>query len=276
MAKPIQIIERGGYTVTIHTRSKVTVTGGKLGSKPQNVSRLLGAGDSNPKTKKNKVVTKGLSLAPFKLAGIGNVCPFAVTCPNSCIGEHSGKGSEENVQRARIAKTVVYYLARDWFLAKLNTELARFRKSQPADVVVGVRLNMFSDIPWEHHGVIDAHPAISFYDYTKSPRRWGQVRPNYWVTFSFDGTNIETARKVLAAGGNVSAVFYNEGDYRRCGRYAHEQNLPADFLDAVVIDGGVSDWRPDDPRGVVVGLRLLARTYVSRNAAIREGFAVAC
>ena len=47
-------------------------------------------------------------------------------------------------------------------------------------------------------------------------------------------------------------------------------------MGADVIDGGETDWRPDDPKGVIVGLRLLARTYASRNRAIAEGFAQAC
>lgn len=267
---------RSGYTVTLVSRSHAIVSGGLLGDKPANVRTLLGKGDSNPKTKKNTVITKGLSLAPQKAAGIGNVCPHAVNCISSCIGVHSGKGSEENVKRARIAKTVVYYLARKWFIAKLRSELKRFRASYPADIVLGVRLNMFSDIPWEHFGIMEDFPGIMFYDYSKNPRRTGQVRPNYWVTFSYDGTNGEHARQVLAHGGNVSVVFYNPGDHRRCGKYAHQQTLPEEFMGADVIDGGETDWRPDDPKGVIVGLRLLARTYASRNRAIAEGFAQAC
>ena len=273
---PLKINDpRTGYTVTVLSASKVVVSGGKLGDKPQNVSTLLGKGDANPKTAKNIVVTKGLSLAAHKLSGF-NVCAFAKTCIRSCIGVHSGKGSEENVQRARIAKTVVYYLARPWFLAKLNKELHLFRKAYPLDVKIGVRLNMFSDIPWEHHNIMGNHPNIEFYDYSKNPRRAGQLRSNYWVTFSYDGTNLEHALKILSEGGNVSAVFYNQGDHRKCGKYAHEQTIPTEFKGYPVIDGGKTDWRPDDPRGAWVGLRLLARTYKSRNDAIADGFAISC
>lgn len=176
-----------------------------------------------------------------------------------------------SVKQSRAAKTVLYYLARGWFLESLDRELSNFRKRHRG--TIGARLNMFSDIPWEHHGVMDNHPDINFYDYTKSPRRWGQVRGNYWVTFSYDGTtaNANHAQAILENGGNVSVVYYD--DDGKCGKAAHRQTLPSSDLGYDVIDGGVTDWRPDDPRGVIVGLRLLARTYASRNEAIGNGFA---
>lgn len=263
-------IQKHGYTVVLHTRNRATVSGGRL-PKPVGVAKLLGDGDLNPKTAKNEVVTMGLSLYPADGIGFGNVCPFAKTCVKPCLA-HQGQGPVPAVAGARVAKTVLWYLARDWFLDKLNRELAAFRAKYPPDTVVGVRLNMFSDIPWEHYGVIDAHPGISYYDYSKNPRRWGAIRPNYWVTFSFDGTNWEAAENVLRSGGNVSVVFY-EHLAKACGKAAHKQRLPTHWRGFPAIDGGKTDWRPEDPRGVIVGLRLLARTYDSRNAAIESGFA---
>jgi hypothetical protein len=262
-------IEKHGYTVVLHSPNRATVSGGRL-PKPTGVGKLLGEGDLNPKTAKNEVVTMGLSLYPADGIGFGNVCPFAKVCVVPCLA-HQGQGPVPSVAGARVAKTVLWYLAREWFLAKLNRELSRFREKYPPDTTVGVRLNMFSDIPWEHYGVIDANPGVSFYDYSKNPRRWGAIRPNYWVTFSFDGTNWEAAERILRAGGNVSVVFYEHGG--KCGKAAHKQRLPASWRGFPAIDGGKTDWRPDDPRGVLVGLRLLARTYDSRNAAIDSGFA---
>lgn len=265
-------IEKHDYTVVLHSRNKATVSGGRL-PHPVTVSKLTGKGDLNPKTAKNEVATLGLSLFPADGIGFGNLCPFAVTCVKPCLA-HQGQGPVPSVMGARVAKSVLWYLARDWFLAKLNRELSRFRAAYPPDTIVGVRLNMFSDIPWEHFGVIDAHPGIQFYDYTKNPRRWGAVRPNYWVTFSFDGQNWEAAERILNAGGNVSVVFYDDSPGAKCGKAAHRQSLPDYWAGFRVIDGGKTDWRPDDPRGVIVGLRLLARTYASRDEAIGSGFAV--
>jgi hypothetical protein len=139
---------------------------------------------------------------------------------------------------------------------------------------------MFSDIPWEEHGVIDAHPGVSFYDYSKDPSRFGMIRPNYWVTFSHDGLNTENCLRVLRAGGNVSVVWHTTEDDLRtvfgtpaaCGKAAHRQLLPQTWNGFEVIDGGETDWRWEDPRGVVVGLRLLAKDYRSRGLAIRSQF----
>lgn len=269
--KPLQIIRKHGYTVTIYSRSYAVVSGGIL-PHAIGVRNLLGDGDLNPKTEKNEVPTMGLPLYPYNGIGFGNVCPFAKTCIKSCLA-HQGQGPVPSVAGARVAKTVLWYLARGWFLAKLNRELSAFRAKHPADVTVGVRLNMFSDIPWEEYGVIDAHPGITFYDYTKNPRRWGAVRANYWVTFSYDGQNDGDALRVLNSGGNVSVVFYLETDDAACGKAAHRQPLPASWKGFRVIDGGRTDWRPADPWGVVVGLRLLARTYENRENGISTGFA---
>lgn len=263
-------IARHGYTVKIVSALVAVVSGGRLPF-PVTVRRLLGEGDANPKTAKNAVPTRGLSLFPADGVGFGNVCPFAKVCVKPCLA-HQGQGPVPSVAGSRVAKTVLWLLARDWFLSKLNRELAAFRAAHPADETIGVRLNMFSDIPWEHFGVIDAHPGIMFYDYSKNPRRYGFLRLNYHVTFSYDGHNWEAAERILKMGGNVSAVFHNNGPGAKCGKAAHRQSLPTTFRGFPVIDGGETDWRPEDPRGTIVGLRLLARTYQSRNEAIESGF----
>lgn len=263
-------IERHGHTVVILSPNVATVSGGRLPF-PVTVRRLLGEGDANPKTAKNVVPTMGLSLFPADGVGFGNICPFATVCVAPCLA-HQGQGPVPSVAGARVAKTVLWLLARDWFLSKLNRELSAFRAAHPAEDTVGVRLNMFSDIPWEHFGVIDAHPGIMFYDYSKNPRRFGFVRLNYHVTFSYDGHNWEHAERILNLGGNVSAVFHNATPGAKCGKAAHRQHLPTTFRGFPVIDGGKTDWRPEDPRGTIVGLRLLARTYESRDGAIASGF----
>ena len=284
-AKFSETIVKHGYTVQILSPNVAIVSGGfredgsPILSQPFRISKLLGEGDANPKTEKNDVPTMGLSLYPETGAGIGNVCPFATVCVKPCLA-HQGQGPVPNVAGPRVAKTVLWFLARDWFLAKLRRELENFRKRESADII-GVRLNMFSDIPWEYYGIIENFPGIMFYDYTKNPRRVGMIRPNYWITFSYDGTNDKHAENVLRNGGNVSVVFYNEpstllaehGSAAACGKAAHRQVLPKSWRGFPAIDGGKTDWRPDDPRGVVIGLRLLARTYDSRNDAIESGFA---
>ena len=258
------------YTVEIVSPSLAIVSGGRLDT-PVTVSTLLGDGDANPKTAKNIVPTMGLSLAPHKMAGIGNTCAHAVNCQVSCLAE-TGRGKMSTTRRSRIAKTVVWMLEREWFLSKLNRELHAFRAKHTGEI--GVRLNMFSDQSFESFGVVDLHPQIQFYDYTKNPRRIGTVRPNYWVTYSWDGRSEtwEIAQAALADGKNVAVVFYNVDG--KCQKSAHKQALPSTFRGIPVIDGGATDWRPEDARGVIVGLRLLASRVADRQSAIDAGFAV--
>lgn len=265
-----QLAEKYGYEIETVNRNVARVRGGLLGETWQNVGRLLGAGDSNPKTKKNNVTTYGLSLTPEKIAGVGNLCPMARNCVRSCLN-FQGQGSVPNVHRSRVAKTVAFQLARGWFLEKLNREIELRRKRHCG--ILGLRLNMFSDIPWEKLGVIANHPNCTFYDYTKRHNRAGWIADNYNVTFSYDGTNKTEALRVLESGNNVSIVFYDNLPGAKCGKAAHRQQLPKTWNGFTVIDGGKTDWRPGDPRGVIVGLRLLAKSYHSRNLAIESGFA---
>lgn len=258
------------YSIEIVSPRVVIVSGGRLET-PVKVSNLLGDGDNNPKTAKNIVPTMGLSLAPHKMAGIGNMCAFAANCEVSCLAE-TGRGKMSTTRRARIAKTVVWMLARQWFVAKLNRELSAFRSKYTGEI--GVRLNMLSDQSFESFGIVDLHPDITFYDYTKNPKRIGLIRPNYWVTYSWDGRP-ETwaiAQAALENGKNIAIVFYNLNG--KCQKSAHKQSLPTSFRGIPVIDGGATDWRPEDTRGVIVGLRLLASRVADRQSAIDSGFAI--
>jgi hypothetical protein len=124
---------------------------------------------------------------------------------------------------------------------------------------------MLTDQPFEKFGLSDRHPDWLLYDYTKLHNRAGWIRENYYVTFSYDGTNLREALRVLEAGNNVAVVFYDNTPGAKCGKAAHRQQLPKTWQGYPVIDGTITDWRPEDPRGVVVGLKLLAKTWQSRN-----------
>jgi hypothetical protein len=90
-------------------------------------------------------------------------------------------------------------------------------------------------------------PQIQFFDYTKIRSRMRRFLSkedwpaNYHLTFSVDATNHDHTRSVLAAGGNVAAVFWPE--------------LPTTWSNYPVIDGETHDARFLDPEGVIVGLK---------------------
>lgn len=82
-----------------------------------------------------------------------------------------------------------------------------------------VRLNVYSDIPWElffpdmldHFEAKYGHDihrgGLWFYDYTKVPGRGPKPRPNYDLTFSYSGGNLNAVREALAGNMRAAVVF---------------------------------------------------------------------
>ncbi len=230
------------------------------------VSRLLGDGDKNTKLRKNGMTEEwlsyGLSLSPANEAGLLTMCPHAHSCAVSCL-DHTGFGGiHQNVHIGRIAKTIAWQLQREWFATRLHHELElRNSKATALGKQICVRLNMFSDIPWERRcpEVFHAFQDIQFYDYSKNPRRSGQLLSNYWVTFSRDETNEDQAVSHIRAGRTASIVF--------------NRTIPAEYLGIPVVCGEDTDLRFSDPRGVWIGLTFKGRNH-DREHAIASGFCV--
>lgn len=120
-----------------------------------------------------------------------------------------------------------------------------------------MRLNVLSDIPWElvlGHVMEWYGQECAFYDYTKVAGR----RPPaaYDLTFSFSGTNQQLAINELEADRRVAVVFL--GMKQKGGRwepFRYGAQLPRTFWGRPVVDGDISDLRPLDPPGCIVGLR---------------------
>ena len=253
--------------------------GGKRQQKTVTVSRLTQPGDGNAKLRKGKeAYTVGLSLAPVGSGGIGNTCPHASTgCSSACLDETGMGFVFLSIHVARVAKTAVFYRDRVWFIRQLTKEIAAAeRKAEKLSKPLAVRLNVFSDVQWEKIApeLFSAFPAAAFYDYTKHPRRAGQLLPNYWVTFSRSETNHDDALQILASGGNV-AVVWDTGKTSK-GHASGDFVLPATWNGFPVIDGDETDLRYDDPKGgYVVGLKLKSASAVQRLQAVSSGFAIA-
>jgi hypothetical protein len=152
-------------------------------------------------------------------------------------------------------------------------------RSYRADTMPLVRLNVFTDLPWESMvpELFEAYRDVQFYDYTKLP---GRITPkNYDITFSFAGTapNVEAMdSEIRNHGRRVAVVFAATTLRRRKGtpgvlipktptfqrrapgatkRSRHYVPFPPTFMGLPVVDGDVSDMRPYDPAPVFVGLR---------------------
>jgi hypothetical protein len=129
---------------------------------------------------------------------------------------------------ARLARTIVFQLARDWAIETIARQLTNSQKTADRlEQTLFFRGNMLTDYPWESTGLVDNFPRVRWYDYTKNPKRAGRLRSNYWVTFSRGSSNDNAVREVLERGCNVAMVFHNENG--KCGRYAHKQTLPANI-----------------------------------------------
>tara|TARA_Y100000593_G_scaffold7131_1_gene13419 strand:+ start:3474 stop:4313 length:840 start_codon:yes stop_codon:yes gene_type:complete len=240
------------------------------------VNNLLQDGDGNTKLRKNKkrgFKTVGLNLAPAKLAMVGNTCPASTKgCRESCLDNCGLRAVFTSIHMGKIARTVLWFKDRKRFLEMLDDELERKRYSaERAGDRLAARLNVFSDIPFEKHGVMDRHPEIEFYDYTKRPKRFGQVRPNYWVTLSRSENNETQCLYALSQGANVAVVFASiEGK--------QFTTLPKTWKGFPVVVGDESDLRFQDPRGRtrgrVVGLELKAPNNQLYQKAIDSGFAL--
>ena len=190
-------------------------------------------------------------------------------------------GVRESIKLARVWKNGLYYRDRSACLEALRRDLERFkRKADNEGNRLACRLNMFSDIYWERHGILADFPDVQFYDYTKHPGRISarnMLLPNYHVTFSRSETNEQHVIRALQSNCNVSVVFADRG--RPCvGNRSHLQRLPKTWKGYRVVDGDVSDLRYEDPvgrsRGCIIGLRLKAHSYSARATAVNSGFAV--
>jgi len=193
--------------------------------------------------------TFGLSLAPSDMSGF-NTCPMASpACRLACLGKESGRAHCGNVKAARIRKTRWYFEARETFLNQLRTDIGfAIRNAERAGLIPAFRLNVFSDIRWEGHGIPQNFPNVQFYDYTKLTNRVN-IPTNYHLTFSRSESNVDDVYRALVMRYNVAVVF--------------RHTLPTTYMGVPVIDGTVTDLRFTDPKGVVVGL--LAKGKKAKN-----------
>lgn len=209
--------------------------------------KLLSERDTNPKVAKNNKLgwaTAVMHLSPSDTSGVMNVCPKASAgCREACL---HWAGHQFSVKyRARVARTVFFHEDRAGFLAQLEREIAaHVRWAEAHDLHPAVRLNGTSDLTWEKiaPSLFSIFTDVQFYDYTKMLNRLrGDLPVNYHLTFSLSEDNEDEALEALARGFNVAAVF---------------EHVPETFLGRPVIDGDEHDFRPADPEGVIVGLKV--------------------
>ena len=166
---------------------------------------------------------------------------------------------------SRLRKTLYWLQHRELFLAQLKKEIAALYDRVTAEgFELIIRLNGTSDIRWEKHGIPQAFPHITFYDYTKIPGR--KVPANYDLTYSYSGAQAfkPLVDRALAAGDRLAVVFRSQKLVR--AKLAAGET----FLGLPIVDGDDSDVRHLDPRGVVVALYAKGRARKDRGPFVQD------
>ncbi len=209
--------------------------------------RLLSV-EQDAKTRKGSKrgwLTGVLYLAPADEGGTGyNLCPMSTDeCREGCLYGAGMAGVFPAIKAARIAKTRSYIADPRGFVDQLRLDIQEIvRKADAREMIPAVRINGTSDIPKLAMRLAREFPDVQFYDYTKIPRAWDRVLPNYHLTFSFSGENLEESMLALEHGLNVAVVFPTA-------------DMPETWNGRRVINGDESDLRFLDPQGVIVGLK---------------------
>ena len=204
-----------------------------------------------------------LHLAPASLSGF-NTCPKATEgCKAACLNT-AGRGgmfkkgeNTNNIQKARIRKTIQFFTARESFMQDLvkDIELA-IKQSAKKGLIPVFRLNGTSDLSWEKYEVIrdeklyrnifTAFPNVQFYDYTKVLGRKIADFKNYHLTFSMADGNYFDCKEAVKQGMNIAVVFgIKKGS-----------PMPEKFFNynMTVFNGDESDLRFLDPKNSIIGL----------------------
>lgn len=186
----------------------------------------------NHKTSKGQALgylTGILYLAPHRIAGYANLCPWSSAgCRKACLYT-AGRGAFHNIQESRVIKTIHYFENRQGFVEQLQSDIeALQRRAKRLGLKPVVRLNGTSDINWQLVApqLFTNNPDVQFYDYTKD---WNRivVQPNYDLTYS---ASEATSKEQLSDLSKRVAVVFNK-------------HVPAEYQNRETVSGDEHDLR---------------------------------
>ena len=200
--------------------------------------------------------TYSLNLSPANTSGYNTCSHSTPECRLGCLAT-SGRSAIEFfsgkhiIKNCRINKTKLFYENQNFFMQWLIADLKLLQiKAKKDDFFISARLNTISDIDWSNIfynnlNIFEIFPEIQFYDYTKNFNKFEYKPSNYHLTYSFTGRNSEHCKELLSQGHTIAVIF----------NVKHEADLPKYFMNHPVINGDETDFRPNDPKGCVVGLK---------------------
>ena len=186
---------------------------------------LLGENGKTMKSTGEGVHTLGLALAPHTTSGLKkfDVCPRASSdCRKNCLGTEAGGNRQypDQALGSKVLRTHFLVMHPEHAARILDDEIGKHVKSaKKKGYKPGVRLNVTSDIAWEHHmpKLFDRHKEAQFYDYTKMHNRVGHpdLPKNYHLTLSHTGTGHDESNDQHVVNalekGHVVASVYQRG-----------------------------------------------------------------
>lgn len=207
------------------------------------------------KAYKFKEMVYTIYFAPAKMSGY-EVCPRRTEeCTLLCLNE-SGRNKmdtkKNTINNSRIKKTKLFFEEREFLVRWIIDEIKNSKKKAESEGYrFSVRLNNTSDLNPEtfyiddngtKRNLLQLFPDVQFYDYTKVGNRINLVEkyPNYDITFSYSGHNMDECKFMLENGCRVAMVF---------------NKVPDEYMGYKVIDGDQYDMRYLDDKNVIVGLK---------------------
>ena len=200
--------------------------------------------------------TYAIYLAPAKTSGYNTCSHSTPECRMGCLNT-SGRAAIEifsglnMIETARIKKTRLFYEEPEFFMQWMFAEIkAKQAKAEREGFYFSVRLNATSDIDWQNvkindKTIFEIFPDIQFYDYTKNHNKFKDIAPNYHLTLSYTGRNWSKCTAMLAKGHNIAMIF----------NVKKESLIPAMYKGYKVVNGDLTDYRVDDAKGIIVGLK---------------------
>lgn len=220
----------------------------------------LGNINSSAKMIKNKKVSNNYTyviyLAPAKQSGY-NACSHSTPeCRLGCLNTSGRSGMDITcgklmVYNCRNKKTRLFYEQPEYFMAWMIAEILFYQRKAIKDgYAFSIRLNGTSDIDWQNvkvngQSIFEIFNQVQFYDYTKNINKYLDCPANYHITYSYTGRNWLLCEDLLNTGQNIAIVF----------NISKKQPLPLTYKGYQVINGDLTDYRPYDDKGCIVGLQ---------------------
>jgi hypothetical protein len=212
-------------------------------------------GSKHMKAFKYNELVYTIYLAPADSSGYEVCAGRTAECTTLCLNDSGHNRMDEKrgvIDNSRIRKTQMFFENHEFFTRWVIRDIkAGITKAKLAGMTFSVRINNTSDISPElfwikengiKKNILELFPDIQFYDYTKVMGRLRLMNKydNYDLTYSYNGSNMETCIQLLKAGIKVAMVF---------------EKVPTEFMGFKVINGDLYDMRYKDEPGVIVGLK---------------------